>query len=55
MPTFFDSGKDSTEVVVDKDHISSLLGYVGTTLAHGHANVSHFERWCVIYFGGGGQ
>lgn len=54
MSTFFDSGKNSTEVVVDKDHVSSFLGYIGTTLAHGYANVSHFERWCVINCGAEG-
>lgn len=52
LPTFFDSGKDSTEVIVDKDHVSSLLGHIGTALAHGHANVSHLERWSVINCGG---
>lgn len=47
-PTFFDSGEDSAEVVVHKDHIGSFLGYIGTALAHGHTNISHLERGCIV-------
>lgn len=50
LSTFFDRGKNSTKVIVDKDHISSFLGYIGPTLAHRYANVSHLECRCVINY-----
>lgn len=43
-PTCHDGG----EVVVNKDHICSLLGHIGAGLAHGHANVCHFQSRGVV-------
>ena len=45
---FFDCGKDSAEVVVNKDHVGGFFCYVCARLAHGDADVGHFESRCVI-------
>ena len=47
-PSFFHSGYDRGEVVVEQDHVGGLLGHVGAGDAHGHADVGLLQGGGVV-------
>lgn len=48
--TLFYGRQYCRKIVVNKDHVGSLFRYVSSTLAHGNADVCHFESRRIVYY-----
>ena len=46
--TFFDTSDDWSKVVIQQDHISCLLGDIGTGNTHSNTNISFLEGWGIV-------
>merc|ERR1719315_465739 len=47
--TFFNACDNGSKVIIEQDHVSGLLGYIGSSNTHGNSNISFLESRRIVY------
>merc|ERR1719309_77807 len=47
--TFFNACDNGSKVVIEQDHVSGLLGYIGSSNTHGNSDISFLESRRIVY------
>jgi len=47
--TFFNACDNGSKVIIEQDHVSGLLGYIGSSNTHSNSNISFLESRRIVY------